>query len=243
MSLSSDGQRGLSLIELLVASALSASLGLLVVQLYNQSSATALAQRAAAQRLDNQVQMHHLLSHAIRDALVFDPSGRFILKTKSLKTKSECAGLFLLEQCLPAVMVWTAGDESPVLSPVVVQNSSLLLVKQHCCEGIHADLYYLAPRSGAAAGAAGGTARGAALFRRRLMADGRFAAADEMIPELQSFQLSLIRASGSTEPVHFSAQWGTAAVQVEAGFNPSDSAPATTLLFTIAARQGSVQRE
>lgn len=238
MSLSSDGQRGLSLIELLVASALSASLGLLVVQLYNQSSATALAQRAAAQRLDNQVQMHHLLSHAIRDALVFDPSGRFILKTKS-----ECAGLFLLEQCLPAVMVWTAGDESPVLSPVVVQNSSLLLVKQHCCEGIHADLYYLAPRSGAAAGAAGGTARGAALFRRRLMADGRFAAADEMIPELQSFQLSLIRASGSTEPVHFSAQWGTAAVQVEAGFNLSDSAPVTTLLFTIAARQGSVQRE
>lgn len=242
MSLSSDCQRGLSLIELLVASALSASLGLLVVQLYNQSSATALAQRAAAQRLDNQVQMHHLLSHAIRDALVFDPSGRFILKTKS-----DCAGLFLLEQCLPAVMVWTAGDESPVLSPVVVQNSSLLLVKQHCCEGIFADLYYLAPRSGAAAGAAegvaGGIAGGVALFRRRLMADGRFAAADEMIPEVQSFQLTLIRPGGSTEPVHFSAQWDTAAVQVEAGFNPSDSAPATTLLFTIAARQGSVQRE
>ena len=234
MNRPSDRQYGLSLIELLVASALSASLGLLVVQLYVQSSATALAQRAAAQNLDNRVQIHHLLSHAIRDALVFDPSRRSILNSES-----DCGGLFLLGKCLPAVMVWTSGDESPVQSPVVVQNSSLLLVRQHCCDDIRADLYYLALPGGAALGAA----RSTALFRRRLMADGRFAAADEMISGIQSFEITLIGADGSKAPVHFSAQWSTAAVQLEVGFDPTDSAPANTMLFTVAARQGLVLRE
>lgn len=232
-------QCGISVLELVIASGLSALLGLLLVNLYTHSVRLSLLQQAAARDLDNRVQLHQLLSHVIRDALVFDP-----LQPGSHSSAESCEGLLLSNRCLPPVMVWMAGSVAPVATPPALANSSVLLVKQSCCTGVVADMYYLGSRSGAGAGQS-------ALFRRRLLGDGRFAPADEMIPQLQSLIIQQIRwlaaDAGSGDrvvyggPAPVAEQWNTLAWRIDAGLRSVSAGSEPTgsvLMFTIAARQG-----
>lgn len=236
----SGHQRGISLIELVIASGLSSLLALLLVHLYGLGVTAVMVQRDAARDLDNRIQLQHLLSHGIRDALVYGGSW-----PSDLASETACASLYLSNQCLPSVMVWAAGAPAPVVSPPALVNSNVLLLKQQCCPGVVADLYYLANRSGAGSGQS-------ALFRRRLLSDGRFAPADEMIPDVQSFKVRLIRLMADpdydrilqSDSVPFTEQWNTLALRVEAVLRPQKP-PATAaadpaaFLFTVSARSGS----
>jgi len=219
------GQQGFSLMELVIASSLSILLGWTVIHLYLQSTRAAETQSESARTVEQSVQLHHLLSHLIRDALLFDNSGML-----AAQNEQQCEGLFLSGRCLPPVMVWTAGTAGPVTVPASVPGSSVLLARQHCCEDVRADLFYLAERSSGEGGSA--------LYRRRLLTDGRVAAADEMIPDVLSLQFLQVRLHEAqvvmNEPLPFAEQWNALAWRVQAEFFNSDN----SLLFTVAARQG-----
>lgn len=238
MNLACVRQRGITLLELVIACSLSSLLSLVLMNLYATSISMSVAQRDAVGTLDHRVQLHHLLSHAIRDALVFDPSS-----ASSAVSATQCRGLWIVNRCMPPVMVWAAGTTGPVNSPPALAGSQILLVRQRCCAGVEADLYYVAMRGGA-------RGQQSALFRRRMLSDGRFESADEMIPGIKSLTMHLLGAqvgsSGAIDQLELSGavdintQWKTLALRVKTVFAPAnaslvDDAP---LVFTVSARLG-----
>jgi hypothetical protein len=129
-----------------------------------------------------------------------------------------------------------------------VPGSYLFWIRQSCCPGVIADVFFLWYR-------AGNTAHSPSLFRRRQLSDGRFSASEELVEGVThlvpSLTITTTQASGSAlryvtgvEPQDISNWWNIVAVEFEVTLTAASSATAAagTVAFTVASRQGSLER-
>lgn len=233
-------QSGLSLLELLISTGIASGLMLLMLHLFSSSNAVSLEHQRLSRQLESAELVRHLLSHGVRDAL----HTRLIGITSDM-TAQVCAGIFLNETCYPPVQSWKQGSSGPVASPIVLRDSYLLWVKQACCPGVIADLWFIAYRGG-------NDNNPPSLYRRRQLTDGRFSASEEMVEGVVSLtpvftqivydetQHSRVYVTGLSPDI-IDNWWTIAAVHVHVSLVAGTSADAThnTLSFTIAPRQWS----
>ncbi|TFH71451.1 hypothetical protein E3V39_13185 [Gammaproteobacteria bacterium LSUCC0112] len=240
MTTSRNLQSGLSLLELLISSGIASGLLLLMLHMFNVSNAIALEHQRLSRQLANAASVRHLLSHSVRDAL-----HTRLVEVKSDMTGQVCAGIFLNETCYPPMQSWKQGASGPVVSPIVLRDSYLLWVKQVCCPGVIADLWFIAFRGG-------NNNNPPSLFRRRQFTDGRFSASEEMVEGVASLtpvftqtvydenQQSRVYVTGLS-PDSIDNWWSIAAAHFHVSLVAGASAHAThdTFSFTIAPRQWS----
>ncbi|MDP2282893.1 MAG: hypothetical protein Q8L06_02045 [Pseudohongiella sp.] len=231
-------QQGLSLLELTLSSGIASALLLLILHLFSYSNSIGLEHQRLSRQLENAASVRHLLSHSVRDALFVDMN-----ESQSNDLPQSCLGIFLNQVCYPPFQSWQQGSIGPVVSPAVVPDSYLIWLKQSCCQGVIADLWFLAYRGGS-------NANPPSLFRRRQFSDGRFSASEEVVegvsqltPELtlalrDDMDESLVYMTGLS-PEHIDNWWAVAAVQfhVSLGLTTSATANNKNYSFFVAARQ------
>jgi|GEM_PF-3346304 len=233
-------QSGLSLLELLISSSIAMSLLLVILQLFVLSNRTALEQQQLSQLLQKSESVRHLMTHSVRDALYTHPAA--IPPSPSVLS---CQGIDVGNVCRPPLQIWEQGSSAPVAAPPAVPGSYLFWIRQSCCPGIVADVFFLWYR-------AGNVAHPPSLFRRRQLSDGRFSASEELVEGVSHLVPTLTITSTDTrnsvlsyvtgvQPHDISDWWNIVAVEFEVRLAtaPSAAADARTITFTVASRQGS----
>lgn len=163
---------GLSLIELLLAAALSGALTLALIPLivHSRQLSDTLAQQSRA--LESTAGVQHLLRYALRDAL-YQPAN-CVLSTQAGDSDGASASTSDSE-CLPPVMAWSTG----------IDGSAVLQLNFFCCREYMMEQFYLARRGGRASNPL-------SLYRRRQAVDGRFEAGVELVEGVQSFSVQIL---------------------------------------------------
>lgn len=163
-------ERGLSLIELLLAAALSGALTLALIPLIVHSSqlSDTLAQQSRA--LESSAAVQHLLRYALRDAFYQPANCDF-----STEASDSDAASASDSECLPPVMAWSTG----------IEGSAVLQLNFFCCREYMMEQFYLARRGGRASNPL-------SLYRRRQAVDGRFEAGVELVEGVQSFSVQVL---------------------------------------------------
>jgi len=231
---------GLTLLELLIGGSIGSGLMLVVLQLFMHSNLIALEQQQVSWQLQNAESVRHLLSHSVRDAL----HSRLSVTIPS-DSSINCPGIFLNNVCQPPLRIWEQGTTGPVSAPAAVPGSHLLWIKQSCCPGVIADLFFLWYR-------AGDMSNAPSLFRRRQLSDGRFSASEELVEGVSRLLPLLTRAkidesSGAlmyqtgVNPQLVSDWWSIVAIEFELTLASSTSAAAgdKTMTFSVVSRQWS----
>lgn len=236
---------GLTLLELLIGSSIASGLVLVILQLFVHSNLSALEQQQINRQLQNAESVRHLLSHSVRDALYSS-----VAVTMPLNSAMNCPGITLDHVCQPPLQIWEQGATGPISSPAAVPGSHLLLIKQSCCQGVIADLFFLWYR-------AGDRSNAPSLFRRRQLSDGRFSASEELVEGVSHLLPHLTRAiidesSGAlmyqtgVSPQLVSDWWSIVAIEFEltlvsATLYPTSDAGAgdKTITFSVVSRQWS----
>lgn len=231
---------GISLLELLISSAIASGFLLMILQLYNHSNQIALQQQQLSRQLQNTESVRHLLSHSVRDALYTSLDA-----TLPVESGLSCPGITIDSLCWPPLYIWEQGTQAPISAPPAVPGSYLFWIKQSCCPGVVADVFFLWYR-------AGNVANPPSLFRRRQMSDGRFSASEELVEGVSTLVPSLTHAiadvgSGAVQyltgvsPRDISDWWGIIAVDFElTAASPTVAVVGdTTVSFTVVSRQWS----
>lgn len=231
---------GLTLLELLIGGSIGSGLMLVILQLFLHSNLIALEQQQLSRQLQNAESVRHLLSHGVRDALYSHLS-----VTIPSDSGMNCPGIFLDNVCRPPLQIWEQGATSPIAAPAAVPGSHLLWIKQSCCPGVIADLFFLWYR-------AGNISNAPSLFRRRQLSDGRFSAAEELVEGVSHLLPLLTRAiiderSGAlmyqtaVSPELVSDWWRIVAIEFELTLGSSTAAAAgdKTIAFSVVSRQWS----
>lgn len=231
---------GFSLLELLISSSIAVGLLMVILQLFVLSNRTALEQQQLSQLLQKSESVRHLITHSVRDALYTQPAAM----PPSLSVPS-CQGINLGNLCRPPLQIWEQGTYAPVAAPPAVPGSYLFWIKQSCCPGVVADVFFLWYR-------AGNVAHPPSLFRRRQLSDGRFSASEELVEGITHLVPSLTITTTDTrdsalryvtglKPQDISDWWNIVAVEFEVRLAaaPLAAAGAETIAFTVASRQGS----
>jgi hypothetical protein len=233
---------GLTLLELLISSSIAMGLLMVILQLFVLSNRIALEQQDLSQLLQKSESVRHLLTHSVRDAMVTHSSSM-----PPSPSVLSCQGINVGNLCRPPLLIWEQGSFSPIVAPPAVPGSYLFWIRQSCCPGVIADVFFLWYR-------AGNTAHPPSLFRRRQLSDGRFSASEELIEGVShlvpSLTITTAEASGSAlryvtgvEPKDISNWWNIVAVEFEVTLTAASSATAAagTVAFTVASRQGSLE--
>jgi hypothetical protein len=231
---------GLTLLELLIGGSIGSGLMLVILQLFMHSNLIALEQQQLSRQLQNAESVRHLLSHSVRDAMYSRVS-----VTIPSDSRMNCPGISLDNVCLPPLQIWEQGATGPISATAAVPGSHLLWIKQSCCPGVIADLFFLWYR-------AGDMSNAPSLFRRRQLSDGRFSASEELVEGVSHLLPILTRAitdesSGALmyqtglSPLLVSDWWSIVAIEFELTLASSASAAASdkTIAFSVVSRQWS----
>lgn len=212
-------QRGVTLIELIIAVALSMSLILILIHLHLHVSQASARQQSLSRQLENAAALVHLFSHSLRDAIYtiyLSDSAMDVTDDAILSAFGDfCPGVSTGGTCLPPVKSWTAGESGGPVIAGALAGTSILQVKQICCEEWVADQFYLAHRGGS-------NANPVSLYRRRIRTDGSSTAAVELIEGVSELNYAFIVEdhSGSGLALVDSAQvtswWQIKAIRVRA---------------------------
>ena len=231
---------GLSLLELLISSSIAVGLLMVILQLFVLSNRTALEQQQLSQLLQKSESVRHLITHSVRDALYTHPAAM-----PPSPSVPPCQGINVGNLCRPPLQIWEQGSSAPVAAPPAVPGSYLFWIRQSCCPGVVADVFFLWYR-------AGNVANPPSLFRRRQLSDGRFSASEELVEGVSHLVPSLtitttdardsaLQYVTGVKPQDISDWWNIVAVEFEVRLAapPSAAASAGTIAFTVASRQGS----
>jgi type II secretory pathway pseudopilin PulG len=236
-------QSGFSLLELLISSSIAVGLLMVILLLFVLSNRTALEQQQLSQLLQKSESVRHMITHSVRDALYTQPAA--MLPPLSVPSVPSCQGINVGDLCRPPLQIWAQGASAPLAAPPAVPGSYLFWIRQSCCPGVVADVFFLWYR-------AGNVAHPPSLFRRRQLSDGSFSASEELVEGVSHLVPSLTITTTDTrdsalqyvtgvKPQDISDWWNIVAVEFEVRLAapPLAAAGAGTIAFTVASRQGS----
>lgn len=232
---------GLTLLELLISSTIAMGLLIVILQLFVHSNRIVLEQQDLSQLLQKSESVRHLITHSVRDAMYTRPA-----TMPPSPSMLSCQGINVSNVCRPPLQIWEQGSSAPVAAPPALPGSYLFWIRQSCCPGVVADVFFLWYR-------AGNAAHPPSLFRRRQLSDGRFSASEELVEGVSHLVPSLtittsdasdsaLRYVTGVKPQDISDWWNIVAVEFEVKLTAASSvaAAAGTIAFTVVSRQGSL---